>query len=175
MVPCASSWFIHPGGSVGKSPRARMLGGRGLYLLKLVPRILVQARCSSTSCILVRVSTYRNNVKRIVRWPTIFHCYYFPLLQFSTVTACQCFHMELHQFVDMLPDARQSYSGVDQVQGWGLRYINGLVVLRIILYSPASFFISIVFLHIARPLSGFMFQDVGQFLSFSHLILTTTL
>ena len=83
MVPCASSWFTHPG-SLGKSPRARMLGGRGLYLLKLVPRILVQARCSSTSCILVRVSTYRNNVKRMMGWVILSHPDNFPLLQHHT-------------------------------------------------------------------------------------------
>ena len=43
--------------------------------LKLVPRILIQACCSPTSYLLVRVSTYRQNVKRMVRWVTIFQYY----------------------------------------------------------------------------------------------------
>ena len=55
--------------------------GWSLYLLKLVPRILVQTCYSSTSYILVRVSTYRHNVKTIVGWVTVPHRYNFPLLQ----------------------------------------------------------------------------------------------
>ena len=55
-----------------------MLESPGLYLLKLVPRILIQTCCSLTSYTLVRVSTYRNNVKRMVGE-----------LQFSTVTEGQ--------------------------------------------------------------------------------------
>ena len=38
--------------------------GQGLYLLKLVPRILIHTGCSSSSYILVRISTYRNSVER---------------------------------------------------------------------------------------------------------------
>ena len=41
---------------------------QSLYLLKLVPRILIQ-------------TCYRNIVKIIVGWVTIPHCYYSPLLQ----------------------------------------------------------------------------------------------
>ena len=65
---------------VSKSPRAGMPEGWGLYFLKLVPKILVQTCCSYISHILVRVSTYRNSVKRMVGWVTISHCYNFPLL-----------------------------------------------------------------------------------------------
>ena len=43
--------------------------------LKLVPRILTQTCCSSTSYILIRVSTYRTNVKGMVGWVTIPHRY----------------------------------------------------------------------------------------------------
>ena len=50
MVRGASSWFSHPGCTsswlqwlkVSKSPGAGMPEGQGLYLLKLVPRILKQ-------------------------------------------------------------------------------------------------------------------------------------
>ena len=93
----ASSWFSHPGFTsswlhiilapwmkVSKSPGARMPKGRSLYLLKLVPRILIQTCCSSISHILARVSTYRNTVKRMVGWVTISH-YNFTLLQVPTV------------------------------------------------------------------------------------------
>ena len=55
--------------------------GQSLYPLKLLPRILIQTCCSSTSYILIKVSIYGNNVKRIVGWITISHCYNFPLLQ----------------------------------------------------------------------------------------------
>ena len=94
MVLCASSWFSHPGlrssqlhitlaprMKVSKSPGTGMLKGGGLYLLKLVPRILIHTCCSSISYILVKVSTCRNNVKRTVGWATISHHYNFPLLQ----------------------------------------------------------------------------------------------
>ena len=60
---------------VSKSPRAGILEGWSLYLLKLVPRILIWTPCLSASYILVRVSTYRNNAKRMVGWVTISHCY----------------------------------------------------------------------------------------------------
>ena len=42
-----------------------------LYLLKLVPRILIQTCCLSTSSILARVSIYKNNVRRRGRGVTI--------------------------------------------------------------------------------------------------------
>ena len=51
---------------VSKSPRVGMPKVWSLYLLKLVPRIFIQAFCLSTSYILVRVSTYRNNIKRML-------------------------------------------------------------------------------------------------------------
>ena len=41
--------------------------------LSCLTRILTQTCCSSTSYILVRVRTYRNNVKRKVEWVTISH------------------------------------------------------------------------------------------------------
>ena len=51
---------------VSKSLRAGMLEGQGLYLLKLVPKILMQTCCLSISYMSVRVCTYRNNVKGLV-------------------------------------------------------------------------------------------------------------
>ena len=45
--------------------------------LKVVERILIQICRSSTSYMLVRVRIYRNNVKRMVGWVTIPHCYNF--------------------------------------------------------------------------------------------------
>ena len=58
---------------VSKSLGTGLLEGRGLYLLKLAPRILIGTYYSSVSYILARISTYRNYVKRMVRWVTIFH------------------------------------------------------------------------------------------------------
>ena len=49
---------------VSKSPGAGMPEAQRLYLLKLVPRILIQTCCLSTSSILARVSIYKNNVRR---------------------------------------------------------------------------------------------------------------
>ena len=85
-VRCASSWISHPRFTssqlpvildpwlkVNKSPRAGMPEGQGLYLFKLVPRILIQTCCSFVSYILVRVRTYRNNVKGMVGWVAISH------------------------------------------------------------------------------------------------------
>lgn len=46
-----------------------------LYFLKLVPKILIQTCCSSTSYILVTVSIYRNNVKIMVGWVTLPYYY----------------------------------------------------------------------------------------------------
>ena len=70
----ASSWFY----SWRSAPRAGMTEGWSVYLLKLVPRILIQTCCLSTRYILVRDSIYRNNVKRMVGWVTVPH-YYKPL------------------------------------------------------------------------------------------------
>ena len=83
MVRYASSWCGHPGSTlmVSKSPGTRIPEGQRLYLLKLVPRILIQTCCLSLCYILVRVSTYRNNVKRMLGWVTISHSYNFLLLQ----------------------------------------------------------------------------------------------
>ena len=55
--------------------------GQSLYLLKLDTRILTRTCCSSTSYVLVRVSTYRHYVKRIVGWVTLSHRYNFLLFQ----------------------------------------------------------------------------------------------
>ena len=55
-----------------------MAEGQSLCLLKLVPRILLQVCCLSTSYTLARFGTYRNNVKRMVGWVTIPH-YYKPI------------------------------------------------------------------------------------------------
>ena len=60
---------------VSKPPRAEMTECQCLYLLKLVPRILTQTCCLSTSYILVRVSIYRNNVERMAGWVTNTRCY----------------------------------------------------------------------------------------------------
>ena len=82
--------ILSPWSKVSKSPGAQMPEGRRMYLLKLVPRILIQPCCSSTSYVLVRVSTYRNNGKRIVGWVTISHCYNFPSLHGLTNLYNQC-------------------------------------------------------------------------------------
>ena len=84
VVWCAPSWFSRPGFmsswlhvilapqlKASKFPRTGLPESGSLYLLKLVPRLLVQTRSSSTSYILVRVGTYRNNVKRVVGWVTM--------------------------------------------------------------------------------------------------------
>ena len=83
-VRCASSWLSHPGSTsswlhvvlapwmkIVKSPGAGMPEGCRLYLLKSVPRILTQTCCLSMSYMLVRVSTGRSNVKRMMGWVTI--------------------------------------------------------------------------------------------------------
>ena len=69
---------------VSKSLQAWIPEGCSLYLLKLVPRILKQSRCSSTSYIFIRVSTYRNNVKRMMGWVTLSHPDNFPSLHHHT-------------------------------------------------------------------------------------------
>ena len=88
MVWCASSWFCHSGftscqlhvfpapqSKVMKSPGSGIPEGWSLYLLKLVPRsLIIQTCCLSTSYILVRVSSYRSNVKRMVGWVIISNC-----------------------------------------------------------------------------------------------------
>ena len=51
-----------------------MPGGQSLYFFKLVPSILIQTHCSSTSYILVRVRTYRTMSKEWwggLQFPTI--------------------------------------------------------------------------------------------------------
>ena len=96
MVRCAASWFSHPGFTsswlhitlapclkASKSPGTGMPEGRGLYLLKLVSRVLIQTWCLPITYILVRVCTYRNNVKRIMGWVTISHSYHYPLLHWD--------------------------------------------------------------------------------------------
>ena len=70
-----ASWL-----KIGKSSGAGTPEGWSLYLLKLIPRIIVQTCCSSISYIVVRVSTYRNNGKRMMGWVTISHRHNFPLL-----------------------------------------------------------------------------------------------
>ena len=88
VIPVSSSRLhvlLAPRLKASKSPRAGIPEGWSLYLLKLDPRILIQTCYSSTSCTLVRVSTYRNIVKRMVRWVTISHRYNFPLLHNPTV------------------------------------------------------------------------------------------
>ena len=75
--PALSSWLhvtLAPWLKVSKSPGPEMLEDWSLFPLKLVPRILTQTCCSSTRYILGRVSTYRNNVKRIMGEVTISHC-----------------------------------------------------------------------------------------------------
>ena len=94
MVWCAASWLHvipfhviqnlhHPGSTVTgqqiswdwNSQRSESVS------FEVVPRILIQSCHSPTSYMLVRVSTYRNNVKRmVVGWVTISHHYNFPLL-----------------------------------------------------------------------------------------------
>ena len=89
MVQCASSWLyviLSAWLKVSKSTRARMPEGQSLYHLKLIPRILTQTCCWSTGHILVRVCTYTNNVRRMVRWIKIPYHYNFPLLQVQLFT-----------------------------------------------------------------------------------------
>lgn len=50
---------------------AGMTEGWSLCLWRLVPRILIQTCCFSTSCPLVRAHIYRNNIKRTVGWVTV--------------------------------------------------------------------------------------------------------
>lgn len=67
----SSSWFyiiLVLQLKVNKSPRTGMTEGWHLHLLKLISRILMQTCCLFTSCILARVSIYRDNVKRMVGW-----------------------------------------------------------------------------------------------------------
>ena len=102
IILVSSSWLhVVPasGVKVSKSLGTGMLEGQSLYLLKLAPRILMQICCSLTSYILVTVSIYRNNVKRMAGWVTIFHCYNLPLLhgwqlflQFPNSPVPQQFH-----------------------------------------------------------------------------------
>ena len=73
LVRCASSWFSHPRFMVEGQQISFDHEGWSLYLLKLVPGILSQTCCSSTSYILVRVSTYRHHVKGMVGWVTTPH------------------------------------------------------------------------------------------------------
>ena len=77
MVQCASSWFSHPGfhSKVSKSLRGGMAEDQSLYLSKLVPRILIQRCCLSSSYMLVTVGFCRNNAKRMVGWVVIPHCH----------------------------------------------------------------------------------------------------
>lgn len=82
MIWCASSWFLSSRFyiflilwlKVSNSPRAGMSEDRSLYLLQLVPRILTQTCCSSTSYKLVRVGTSSNTVRGMVGWVTIPYC-----------------------------------------------------------------------------------------------------
>ena len=57
-----------------------MTEGQSLYLLKLVPRILIQKYCLFVSYVLVRVNFYRNDAKRMVEWVTILLCYNYDFL-----------------------------------------------------------------------------------------------
>ena len=61
--------------TVNNSLKAGMAEGRSLYFLKLVLRVLIKTCSLPTSCVLVRVSIYRKNVKRMVGRVTIPHCY----------------------------------------------------------------------------------------------------
>ena len=78
--------ILAPQLKVSRSPRAGRPEGQNLYLWKLFPRILIQTCCFSASYESVRVSAYRNNVKRMVGWATIPHYSNSLLWQFSTVT-----------------------------------------------------------------------------------------
>ena len=78
--------ILAPQLKVSRSPRAGRPEGQSLYLWKSFPRILIQTCCFSASYESVRVSAYRNNVKRKVGWATIPHYSNSLLWQFSTVT-----------------------------------------------------------------------------------------
>ena len=67
VVWCAPSWFMVAGQQTSWSWGVRR---SGLYLLKLVSKILIQTCCLSESSVSVRVSTYRNSVRRTVGWVT---------------------------------------------------------------------------------------------------------
>ena len=77
MARCVSRLHVilAPWLKVSKSPRAGMPEDPNLYLLKLVPRIPTQTCCLSIRYRLVRVHTYRNSVKRMLRWVIISHHY----------------------------------------------------------------------------------------------------
>ena len=68
-----------------KPPGAGMLKGRSIYLLKLVPRILIQTYSSSTSYILARISTYKKKKKGKKDGGV---GYNFPLLQIDWEIIC---------------------------------------------------------------------------------------
>ena len=74
--------ILAPGSKVSTSPRARMPKGQSLYVLKLVPRILIQTCCLSTSDI-SQSEHLQKHCQRMVGWDTISHCYNFPPLQCS--------------------------------------------------------------------------------------------
>ena len=91
IILVQSSWIhvilfyfiLTPWLKVSKSPGAGMPKGWSPYLLKLVPRILIQTCCSSTSHTSVRISTYKNKAKE---WWGGFN---FPLLQHAAMhTKC---------------------------------------------------------------------------------------
>ena len=68
--------------------------GWSQYLVKLFPEILTQTCSLSISYTLVKVSTYRNKVKRMVGWDSLPHCYIFPLLQCSiSLSVTRLFHL----------------------------------------------------------------------------------
>ena len=92
-VRSVSSWLSRPAFRSSELPgrrsanlpelgclKAGLPESRVLYLVKLVPRILIQTCCASMSYTLVRVGTHRN-VKRIVGRVRIS-----PLIQCSTAT-----------------------------------------------------------------------------------------
>ena len=71
-----SSWFyvilvFHSWRSANLPELGWLREGQSLYLLKLVSNIVTHTCCLSTSYILIRVRTYRNNAKRTLWWVTI--------------------------------------------------------------------------------------------------------
>ena len=88
-----------------------------VYLLKLVFRILIETCCLSASSILVlvRASTYRNNVKRRVECVTSPHCYDKKRNKQRTSLFKTCFFDDIVYFYDGRND--------DQDVGKAIKYI----------------------------------------------------
>ena len=101
---CSLSWFyiiLVPWLEVSKFPRAGLPEGWGLHHLNLVPRILIQTHCSSTSCILESALTETMSEE----WWGGLHLSIFKTLSFSKsltkfLSICQMGCCLIHEFLN---------------------------------------------------------------------------